>query len=512
MFGIFKGSKRSAPETTKKVKRVYVRSQRNAFDAAQVSSLFSEWTTFSKPINAQLESELRSLRARSRQLRKNDPYIRRFHKLCKSNIVGPNGFVLRSQAAKSNGKPWGIARDAVEKAWKKASRKGVICAQGRYTRVDLENMIVDQVFGDGEVIIIQNIGKSEGEFGTSFQFIDTELLDVNINSKLAPYKVKMGVETNNRGAVIAYHFHSTDSMHSDFYSYGGRGYIRIPKQRVIHEFFTEYVGQLRGYPEAVAAMTRLRMLDGYEEAELVAARVGSASMGFIERGENGGGFDSGDEIIDDDDDTTVEEVEEKEIEIEPGIHYIDNGAKFHQFSSNHPTTAYKDYVKTVLRGIASGLGVDYNTLANDLEGVNFSSLRGGVLESRELWRCAQTWFVEHIFREIYERWLEAALLSNAIRLPRGDALRAADIDLLKEAEFQGRRWAWVDPLKDLQAAKLAVDEGFMSRSAVIRERGDDPEEVWQERQKEVELMKKYGVCVVSEPTKSTVTTNEEDEE
>lgn len=506
MFNFLKKTKAQGKSAPKKVVR---QARRSAFDAAQVSNLFSEWTTFSKPINAQLESDLRAMRARSRQLRKNDPYVRRFHKLCRSNVVGPNGFVLKSEVNKNNGKPDGMARNAIEKAWKKASKKGGLCARNKLTRVDFENLIVDQVIGDGEVIIIENRGASEGEFGVSFQFVDTELMDVNHKDSCSPYKVKMGVETDTRGAVVAYHFHSTDSMHDDYYAVGGSGYIRVPKERVIHEHFIEYVGQLRGYPESMAAMTRLRMLDGYEEAELVASRVGSAAMGFIERGENGGGLDSADDLVDTDEDEEYLE-EEKEIEMEPGFHYIDKGANVHQFSTNHPTTAYKDYIKTILRGIASGLGVDYNTLANDLEGVNFSSLRGGVLESRELWKCLQTWFVEHVIRDIYERWLIAALLSNAIKLPRGDSLRAAEIERLKEAEFQGRRWAWVDPLKDLQAAKLAIDEGLTTRSAVIRERGDDPEQVWAEWAKEKKTMEKHGVEILSEATHSTVSNDDED--
>ena len=35
---------------------------------------------------------------------------------------------------------------------------------------------------------------------------------------------------------------------------------------------------------------------------------------------------------------------------------------------------------------------------------------------------------------------------------------------------------WVDPLKDRQAEKLAVDSGFKSRSDVIEAEGFDPEE------------------------------------
>lgn len=38
------------------------------------------------------------------------------------------------------------------------------------------------------------------------------------------------------------------------------------------------------------------------------------------------------------------------------------------------------------------------------------------------------------------------------------------------------RWEWVDPQKDIQAEKTAVDAGFKSRSDVIESMGYDPEE------------------------------------
>ena len=39
------------------------------------------------------------------------------------------------------------------------------------------------------------------------------------------------------------------------------------------------------------------------------------------------------------------------------------------------------------------------------------------------------------------------------------------------------KWEWVDPLKDRQAEKLAVDAGFKARSDVIEAEGADPEEI-----------------------------------
>ena len=485
--------------------------KRSAFDGAESSHLFSAWDTFSKPINVEIESELRVLRARSRQLAKNNPYLRRFFQLCRSNIVGSNGFIFRSDVMRTTGrkagKPDDIAQKAIEAGWQRFMKPGVPCSLEKLSGIEQQNLIVDQLFRDGELILIQT--QSDNEFGIAFRFIDPELMDVNHKSS-APggRNVRMGIETDKAGRVLAYHFHSTDSTHDTYYVSGGRGYIRIEKRFIIHRFITEYIDQLRGFPHSAAVMVRLRMLDGYENAHLVSARQSATAMGFIERGESGRGFEG--DGYDDDDETETDYVEpdEPEIESEPGKwHYLANGAKVHSYTPHQPTTAYKDYVKAILRGYASGVGVDYNTVANDLEGVNFSSLRGGVLESRELWTTWQKWIIDHVIDELFTRWLRLSLLKGAIKLPNGTPLRSSELERYMDHHFQGRRWSWVDPVKDVQAAVIEINEGLRSRSSFIRDKGSDPTKVWDEIEAENEALAERNINIKSTSASVKVTSD-----
>jgi capsid protein len=64
------------------------------------------------------------------------------------------------------------------------------------------------------------------------------------------------------------------------------------------------------------------------------------------------------------------------------------------------------------------------------------------------------------------------VLAGAIDLP-GFASRPGDFTV---AKWIPPRWDWIDPLKDLQAEKLAVDAGFKARSDVIEAQGYDAEE------------------------------------
>ena len=65
------------------------------------------------------------------------------------------------------------------------------------------------------------------------------------------------------------------------------------------------------------------------------------------------------------------------------------GYKFESWDPDYPHQNYENFVKARLRSIASGLGIAYHTLANDLSDVNFSSARAGTLEERDNWIVLQ---------------------------------------------------------------------------------------------------------------------------
>ena len=227
----------------------------------------------------------------------------------------------------------------------------------------------------------------------------------------------------------------------------------------------------------VSPMTRLQQLAGYEEAEVVAARVSSCKMGWLLK-ENSEGY-TGEE---DPADLNVL------MEAEPGtIEELPSGMKFQEWNPSHPTTAYKDFVKTCLRGISAGLGVSYNMLANDLEGVNYSSIRAGVLEEREHFKKVQQWFTDTLVGPVFESWLESSILANQF------PFNINRFDKMNSPQWKPRRWAWVDPLKDIQANITAVENGLKSRRAIVAESGGDVEDVFDQIAMDQQLAEEKGL-------------------
>ena len=96
-----------------------------------------------------------------------------------------------------------------------------------------------------------------------------------------------------------------------------------------------------------------------EEAEITAARVAACKMGFLVK-------DKADGYVGD-----MDEAGNTLMEVEAGaIEELPMGTRFESWNPDHPVGNYSAFVKSCLRGIAAGLGVSYNMLANDLEGVN----------------------------------------------------------------------------------------------------------------------------------------------
>jgi lambda family phage portal protein len=181
--------------------------------------------------------------------------------------------------------------------------------------------------------------------------------------------------------------------------------------------------------------------------------------------------------------------EAPEIEAEAGtFHELPPGLTLKEFNPAYPAGEFGPFMKHVLRSFAAGVSVPYNELAADLEGVNFSSIRQGTLDSREHWKELQEWLIESLIQPVFESWLPEALLRRRITTEDGLALPAEKIDRYMAVCWQPRRWQWIDPRADVDGAVEAIGHGLASPSQIIREQGRDPHAVRVETARDVRAM------------------------
>jgi len=434
------------------------------FDAAQYNRLTHSWAESDRSINTELRADLDALRRRSRDLAKNEPLAQKYMEMVTTNVVGSNGFTL--QARVSDGKAQdGLATTAIEIAWLDWSRATNCDVSGRMSFPDMTRTIIRGVARDGEALVRIREG-AKNKYGYALQFLDIERLDTTLNREQTPgvNQIIMGVEMDGDGRPVAYWLLTAPLGRDPV----GKKHARIPAGEIIHLFITDDPEQVRGIPWMHASMIRIHHLKGFQEAAIIAARVGASKMGFFTSKD---GSTSG--LQDGEDEAGIPFTE-----AEPGqFGMLPEGYGFESFNPDYPHANYESFVKGAKHDIGSGFGAAYHSLANDLEGVNFSSIRSGTLEERDNWMLIQRWLAGALLETVYAGWMDNALLSGAILLPNGSALPAAKRQKFMAHEFQGRRWQWVDPLKDINASVIAIENGLASPYTIASQQGLDAEDV-----------------------------------
>lgn len=455
---------------------------RRSYDAGETDRLTEKWTTTPLTADEVIDRNLRVLVARSRdQAAKND-YMKAFLRMCEQNIVGHRGVILQGQIKNRKGDADRAANAALEAWWRKWSRSENCDITGRRSFRRMCKIAVRTCAKDGEFIFREVYGKA-APMGYALQFVDPQRCPVDYNiERLSDGRfVRQGIEFSREGRPLAYYFMTSDPGHSA-YTANGHNLERVPADQVIHGFVEEIGGQRRGIPWAATSLWRLHQLSGFEKAALINAKTGASVGGFLEWEK-----DEGPELSDEDLD------EDLYIEAEGGVFQeLPPGLKHKAFQSQYPTGEFTPFYKAMIRGAASGMGVSYVSLANDLEAVNFSSIRQGVLDERDHWRDLQEWLIETLVDRAYQRGLEPALLRGDIGMG-SSRLRPEKIDAYRAVFWQPRRWEWVDPQKDIKAEIEAKDNMLTSPSEIIRKQGRDPESVWADIANDITAMKTAGI-------------------
>ena len=277
-------------------------------------------------------------------------------------------------------------------------------------------------------------------------------------------EIRMGIEFDAWKRPVNYYLHQVNPNDS-YYGlerYGIR-HLVLPARDVIHPFIRYRAKQAHGIPWMVTPAQRMKMLGGYEEAELVASRVAAAKMGFFKtqgdaeyKGEDDG---SGNKIMD----------------AQPGaFETLPQGLELDKWDPQHPNANYPAVVKAWLRGIAAGLGTSYHTLANDMEAVNFASGMIGLGEERDFWKTIQYWFIENFSEPVFTAWLEMAIITGIVPLPMSKFAK------FNAPAFQGRRWKFVNPAVEVEAIKTMLDLRLTSITRQCAEQNIDRDELFQE--------------------------------
>jgi len=461
---------------------------RRNYGGAQVNRLTNDWVSQGTSADSEIKNSIRILRNRARALVRDSDFAKSALRAVKNNVVG-QGIKHQAQVRMIRGGRLDERLNTlIEYEFKKWGKADNCHAGGTLTWSQIQQLCINSMIESGEVfvrLVKQQFGTSGVPLG--LEVIESDLLDDDYTGfELNGNRVRMGVELDEWGRPVAYHFlnyHPGDYQFS-YSEIAKKRRTRIPADEIIHLYSIDRPGQTRCVTAFASAIMRLNNLKGFEEAEIIAARASSAMMGFVRTPDQ--------ELFED---GTFED--QSVLDFSPGsIRRLAPGEEMQFFSPTRPDDAFTPFVAQMLRAVAAGVGCSYTQVSSDFSQSNYSSSRLELIETRAHYRTLQQYMIDTLCQPVYEKWIEMAVMSGALRMPAFDM----DPDRYFESKWIAPAAQFVDPQKEAEAYKSLVRSGVMTLSQVIALHGGDFEEVMRQRAHELSVMDDLGNVLDSDPS------------
>ena len=438
------------------------------FDAAGSGRRSSTWNPGADAIAALLISSGDTLRRKSRQLVRNNPWASGAIRTFAAHSVG-TGIVPNPMH------PDARIKQQIEHAWLRWTDDAD--ASGQQDFYGLQTLACKMLAETGECFIRLRPRLPEDgiEVPLQLQLLESEQLPLAKNEDLpivppSRYgnKVRAGIEFDAIQRRVAYHFFLVHP-YAGVAAMGDQTVTtRVPAHRVdpaagaLHLFELLRAGQLRGQPWMTASLAKLYQLDQFDDATLSKQMNLAFFMLAVRRASNSFAGVAGEEADDEG---------KADLVMEPNtLQYLGQDEELQEIGGKGPGTEYATFIKTQLHSVAAALGMTYEQLSGDLEGVTYSSIRQGVLDfRRKVEQFQHQVLVYQMCRPIWRSWMDAAVLSGALDLPG----YASDPEPYRAVEWTPPPFPWVDPEAEVNAAIKEVRAGFNARADRCKEGGTD---------------------------------------
>ena len=430
-----------------------------AYEGAKSGRRTAGWTVSSASANAEIMPALNKLRDRSRDMYRNNPWARRGINVLVRAMVG-SGVTPKFQNERTS---------TLWDQWQKQCD-----ADGTTNFAGIIELAEKTRREAGECLIRFRPRRSNDglEVPLQLQVLEPDHLDTYKNETLVDGGyIQAGIQFNVIGQRVGYWIypdHPGEFVTTFFRA--NRQSVFIPASEIIHYYKRERPSQVRGIPELSTVLMGLRDLDDYRQALLVKKKIESCFTAFVTRNE-----DISSSISSNSENRLVEK-------LAPGMITRLMPGESVEFAAPSSDGGADGYLKSELRAIAAGLGITYEQLTGDLSEVNYSSLRAGLLGFTRMIEADQ-WnlMIPGLLQPIMNRWIAVAIIA------KGGALVSPVIDWTMPKQPS------TDPLKEVLASKEEIKGGGKSISEWIRERGSDPQKVFEEISKERQALSALGL-------------------
>ena len=458
------------------------------YKAASTDRLKSDWISNSMNSTDAPNYELSVMRARSRDLVRNDPVASAVLDTFVTNVVG-QGLTVQ---ATIDAQALGVSEDKAVKIQKAAER--IFCEWKPYAdRANILNfdeyqrLVFNKILVDGEAIIIPTWKEDpRRSYGRCLSMVESEELDSNYTPNS---RTVNGITFDTNGAPSKYWIKKYEKvglgMAKTTKPTGISARDSVGRPNVLHIYETNRPNQTRGVPKLAPVLSKFEDLNEYLEAELVSARVSACLSIFIQKNDPIGAAQAMA--------TGTEEGGDRLQDLEPGvINYLDIGESINVVDPKR-NESLGAFVEVIMRTIGMSVGMPYELLMKDFSKTNYSSARAAMLEARRQFNFYRKWLAAKFCQPMYELVLEEAYLRGDLPITRMQYENKWNI--IKKAEWVGAPFGQIDEMKETQASILRINSGLSTYAAELAGAGKDWQDVFSQRAREDEAAESLGLTL-----------------
>lgn len=416
--------------------------------------------------NAENRAALPILRARHREMVRNNAYAASAVRVLTSNIISTG---IRPRAVSDDSLK--DRRDQAQKSMLQWCESTAIDYDGRHDLYGLQALAVRTAMEAGDALLVRVTQRDpRSPVPLKVRLLEGDYLDHTKNGPMASGYAVQGVQFNKQHQRVGYWLHQNhpgDTLASLAPMTGSK---LTPAEDVIHLYEMLRPGQVRGVPRGTAALMRMKNLDEYQDARIEAQKSAACLVGAVIE-PDGEGDRKGDVLPE---------------RLEPGMFPRLAPGEDVRFSTPPSVSGHGEFVSVEQHGIAIAYGVPHESLTGDLSEVNYSSARLGYLQfQRDIERYRWGTFIPTVGEGI-DRWFT-------------DAVQLTGLNM------EGITWEWapperelLDPSREVGPMILMNRAGYRSLRGTIRSTGYEPDAILKEIDEERRWLKERGIILTTD--------------
>nr|DAS19020.1 MAG TPA: portal protein [Caudoviricetes sp.] len=462
-----------------------------SYDAGDYSRGNANWRVINQSAEYTDKYSRDNVRARARDLERNSDMMNSVIGAYKRNVIG-GGYTLQVKTGDDE------LNDTIEAAWKKWCKKQNCDVTGTQSFTQMMRMCMKRKKIDGGILIVKRY-TSDGFLPFKLQTFEVDELDSSqMTPKTQGNKVVGGIELNEYNKPVGYWIrqYPVDSLALTTPVY-------IEAKDVIFLYTKHRPSQIREMSDMSPTITRIRDANEFMVAVSVKERIAACLSVFIKKTIPttgiGRGIGVGQGVLHD----------YQGKSITPGmIKELNAGDEIQVVNPAGQATDAASYIKLQQRLVGAGQGISYEATSRDMSESNYSSTRQGIIEDEMTYTEEKEMLME-VMDEIYETFVISLWLSGNISVKDFWG---------KKDKYLEHTWIiapkkWIDPQKEANANRIALNTGQKTFKQIAAEQGRDWKEQIEEIAEVLEYAKSFGIdmgSVIFNKTKEELYEDEEE--